>query len=151
MREDDPGVLLDAVEAWRDRARPLELILATCDAAASLGRRARAQEAVPMLETAAETARRCGAKRDAARVDHLLRAAGRPEARDSGPRVGWDAITPGEVSVLRLVVEGLSNAEIAERLSVSRRTVDSHLHHVYTKVGARSRVELSMEAANRFQ
>jgi DNA-binding CsgD family transcriptional regulator len=48
--------------------------------------------------------------------------------------------------VVDLVVAGHTNAEIASRLVMSRRTVESHLVHVYDKVGIRSRAEL-IEAA----
>jgi predicted ATPase/DNA-binding CsgD family transcriptional regulator/transcriptional regulator with XRE-family HTH domain len=50
-----------------------------------------------------------------------------------------------EIEVLRLIAQGLSNAQVAERLAVSPRTVDSHLHHIYGKLGISSR-----SAATRF-
>ena len=50
-----------------------------------------------------------------------------------------------EVEVLRLVAQGLSNAAVAERLFVSRRTVSTHLTSVYTKLGVATRA-----AATRF-
>jgi DNA-binding NarL/FixJ family response regulator len=45
-----------------------------------------------------------------------------------------------EVEVLRLVTEGLTDAEVAERLFVSRRTVSRHLRSIYNKLGIGSRV-----------
>ena len=45
--------------------------------------------------------------------------------------------------------EGLTNAEIGERLFISRRTVETHLSHVFGKVGVSSRVQLAAEAARR--
>jgi len=63
------------------------------------------------------------------------------------PASGWDALTPTERDVVRLVSEGLANKDIATRLFVSPRTVQSHLTHVYNKVGVSSRVQLAQEAA----
>jgi predicted ATPase/class 3 adenylate cyclase/DNA-binding CsgD family transcriptional regulator len=63
------------------------------------------------------------------------------------PASGWGALTPTELDVVRLVSEGLANNDIATRLFVSPRTVQSHLTHVYTKLGLTSRVQLAQEAA----
>lgn len=63
------------------------------------------------------------------------------------PGNGWGALTPTERDVVRLVAEGLANNDIATRLFVSPRTVQSHLTHVYNKLGVSSRVQLAQEAA----
>jgi predicted ATPase/class 3 adenylate cyclase/DNA-binding CsgD family transcriptional regulator len=63
------------------------------------------------------------------------------------PTTGWSALTPTEHDVVRLVTEGLANKDIATRLFVSPRTVQSHLTHVYNKLGVSSRVQLVQEAA----
>jgi DNA-binding CsgD family transcriptional regulator len=65
------------------------------------------------------------------------------------PTSGWASLTPAELDVVRLVSEGLPNNDIATRLFVSPRTVQSHLTHVYTKLGLTSRVQLAQEAARR--
>ena len=63
------------------------------------------------------------------------------------PTSGWDSLTPTERDVVRLVSEGLGNKDIATRLFVSPRTVQTHLTHVYAKLGVTSRVQLAQEAA----
>ena len=70
---------------------------------------------------------------------------GRGERRR--PTSGWESLTPTEHDVVRLVTEGLPNKDIAARLFISPRTVQSHLTHVYTKLGFTSRVQLVQEAA----
>jgi predicted ATPase/class 3 adenylate cyclase/DNA-binding CsgD family transcriptional regulator len=63
------------------------------------------------------------------------------------PASGWASLTPTERDVVRLVSDGLANKDIATRLFVSPRTVQTHLTHVYTKLGLTSRVQLVQEAA----
>lgn len=71
------------------------------------------------------------------------------QRRGGRPSCGWDALTDTEVRVVRLVTEGYSNPEIAERMFISRRTVQTHVSHVLAKVGVRSRVELATHAIRR--
>ena len=65
------------------------------------------------------------------------------------PASGWASLTPTEHDVVKLVSAGLANKDIATRLFVSPRTVETHLTHVYTKLGISSRVQLAQEAARR--
>ncbi|MGE5601962.1 MAG: LuxR C-terminal-related transcriptional regulator [Nitrososphaerales archaeon] len=60
-----------------------------------------------------------------------------PAAR--GATGGPDALTPREMEVLRLVADGLTNREVAERLVVTPRTVNAHLTSIYAKAGVTSR------------
>ncbi|HMG63133.1 MAG TPA: LuxR C-terminal-related transcriptional regulator, partial [Streptosporangiaceae bacterium] len=72
-------------------------------------------------------------------------------SRASLPRthhVGWPALTEGEWRVVTLAAQGHTNAEIASRLFLSRYTVETHLKHVFAKLGLRSRAELAAMAAS---
>jgi DNA-binding NarL/FixJ family response regulator len=69
-----------------------------------------------------------------ARLRGLLRRAGRPEAAAS-------TLTRRELEVLRLLADGLDQAEIAERLVISPKTVGTHIERILAKLGAHSRAE----------
>lgn len=56
------------------------------------------------------------------------------------------ALTPRELEAVHLVVEGLSNREIAERLSISARTVQSHLEAAMAKTATKTRTQLAVAA-----
>ena len=80
-------------------------------------------------------------------TDEAIAYAQRGRGQRKRPASGWASLTPTERDVVRLVSEGLGNNDIAGRLFVSPRTVQTHLTHVYNKLGLRSRVQLAQEAA----
>ncbi|VBA42617.1 Putative HTH-type transcriptional regulator [Mycobacterium attenuatum] len=80
-------------------------------------------------------------------TDEAIGYAQRGRGERRRPSTGWASLTPAELDVVRLVGNGLSNNDIASRLFVSPRTVQSHLTHVYTKLGVTSRVQLAQQAA----
>jgi len=57
---------------------------------------------------------------------------------------GADALTPAELRIARLVASGLSNRQIAERLYLSGKTIETHLSHVYRKLDVTSRTQLAL-------
>jgi predicted ATPase/class 3 adenylate cyclase/DNA-binding CsgD family transcriptional regulator len=79
-------------------------------------------------------------------TDEAIAYAQRGRGERKRPSSGWDSLTPTELDVVRLVAEGIPNKDIATRLFVSPRTVQSHLRHVYNKLGLTSRVQLAQEA-----
>jgi DNA-binding CsgD family transcriptional regulator len=87
------------------------------------------------------------AKGAALSVEEAIAYAQRGRGERKRPTSGWESLTPTEGDVVRLVSEGLANNDIATRLFVSPRTVQTHVTHVYTKLGLTSRVQLVQEAA----
>jgi predicted ATPase/class 3 adenylate cyclase/DNA-binding CsgD family transcriptional regulator len=82
-------------------------------------------------------------------MDEAVAYAQRGRGERRRPATGWDSLTPTELAVVRLLAEGLGNKDIAGRLFISPRTVQSHLRHVYHKLGMTSRVQLAQEATHR--
>jgi DNA-binding CsgD family transcriptional regulator len=82
-------------------------------------------------------------------TDEAIAYARRGRGERKRPPSGWDSLTPTERDVVRLVSEGLGNKDIGDRLFVSPRTVQTHLTHVYAKLGLTSRMQLAQEASRR--
>ena len=104
-----------------------------------------------MLRSALETFGGVDAPAAAARVRTQLRASG-ARGVPRGPRpstVESGGLTPRQVEVLRLLSEGLTNADIAAELVISRRTVDHHVSAVLARLGAANRVEAASLARAR--
>ncbi|HEY7101936.1 MAG TPA: AAA family ATPase [Mycobacteriales bacterium] len=122
----------DAAEGWERLGSPYERALALVRG----GERDRLTEAVSILDG-------IGATAAAARVRGLLRARGWSAPR--GPRSSTvshpSGLTVREAEVLALVSEGLTDAAIAARLVLSRRTVEHHVASILAKLGVASRQE----------
>jgi DNA-binding CsgD family transcriptional regulator len=105
-----------------------------------LRREGRRVDARDQLRTALEMFARIGAEAFALRAEGELLATGeRVRKRSAETR---EQLTAQEVQIARLARDGLSNHDIAERLFISRGTVEYHLHKVFTKLGISSRSEL---------
>jgi DNA-binding CsgD family transcriptional regulator len=90
---------------------------------------------------------RLGAKPWAERAREELRAVG--ERSNLPVADAWDALSPQEVQIASMVIQGLTNREVGERLFISYRTVGSHLYRMFPKLGISSRTELLRLAAER--
>lgn len=118
---------LECSEAHLQRARSL------VELGAALRRHHRRAEAREPLLKGMDLAYRCGAPRLVDRATVELRAAGARPRRIV--RTGADALTASEARVGSLAARGRSNAEIAQELYVSLKTVETHLSHAYSKLG----------------
>ncbi len=150
LLDDDHERALAAVQAYRGDPRSLVRAAAFEDAGRLLPERAK-DEAVGYLDEALRLQSAAGAERDAARVRRLLRDYGAQRAggRPDPAAAHWPELTTSELAVVRLVVRGATDREVAQRLYISAHTVNSHLRHVFAKLGIRSRVELARRAGER--
>jgi DNA-binding CsgD family transcriptional regulator len=131
-----------AVELFSELGLALEAARARVALARSLASHAPAASVVE-ARTALETFEHLGATRDTDSAAALLRELGAP-AR-SFPR-GSGALTKRETEVLSLLSEGCSNAEIAKRFYISRRTAEHHVAGILSKLGLRNRAEAAAYA-----
>lgn len=102
--------------------------------------------AVAALEEALEVFGRLEAAPADTRCRARLRRLGVHKGiRGQRPRAatGWEALTRTERRVVALLAEGLTNREIAERLFISSRTVETHVSHAFRKLRVSSRTELA--------
>jgi DNA-binding CsgD family transcriptional regulator len=146
MVEGDVEPMLEAVAVARETPLMVEHTGACEDAARLLAWSGRPDEAVALLAEALERHERAGAEAWAGRVRAQLRALGvRPGRRGSRgrPVSGWGSLTATERAVSRLVAGGLTNGAVARQLYVSPHTVNTHLRHVFAKLGVSNRVALA--------
>ncbi len=145
LLDHNPKELAEAVALYEDGPRPLAYAAALEDLGVATVDGGDTDEAVEVFGRALEVYAQAGAAWDAGRVRGRLRALGvrRRLVPAQRPGRGWAAMTDSELAVARLVAQGLTNREVAERLFVSQHTVSGHLRHVFAKLDINSRVELT--------
>ena len=152
LLEHDTDGLLTAAERYADAGRPLLSAKALEAAATEFLRGEDRDQARAAFIRAVEVYTSLGAAADVSRLQASFRAHGirrGPHAKHRQARSGWDSLTATETKVAALVVEGLSNPEIATKLLLSRRTVATHVSHILRKLGVNSRIDIAREAALR--
>jgi len=138
--------MIEAVALARRAPLLVEHAGACEDAARLLAQGGRRDEAAALLAEALERYEQAGAGAWARRVRAQLRAVGvRPGPRGSRdrPAGGWESLTGTERAVSLLVAQGLTNGAVARRLYISPHTVNTHLRHVFAKLGVPNRVALA--------
>jgi ATP/maltotriose-dependent transcriptional regulator MalT len=129
-----------------DLGAPIEASLSRLLAGRALARAGRSEAATVELERAAAELHACGAERYCAEAEQELRKLGSRIRRRTRPGVdgaGIEALTGRELEVARLVVDRNTNPQIAARLFLSTKTVETHLRNIFRKLGVANRVELA--------
>ena len=135
-----PGMSgIELQQAMRERGIPLPIVFITAHGDVATARAAFRADAIDFLEKpfddrAALAAVDAGLARERARLE----AGGRDERR----RRGLETLTDRERAVAQLLVQGLHNRDVAERLRISPRTVEVHKARIMAKLGTRNLVEL---------
>jgi ATP/maltotriose-dependent transcriptional regulator MalT len=131
------GEAVETLASTRARVHHAEALL---EHGAALRRANFRKDAREPLREALELAHRCGARplEERARVE-LAATGARPR---KAVFTGVESLTPSELRVARMAAEGMTNREIAQALTVTGKTVETHLRHVYQKLDLASRTEL---------
>jgi DNA-binding CsgD family transcriptional regulator len=131
----------EALRLHRGQPNPLDQARTRLNLGEHLRRTGRRAAARPHLRSAMEVFDSLGARLLADRAAGELRASGEVARRRPAGAVG--DLTPRERQVARLAAAGASNGEVAARLFLSQKTVEYHLHKVFTKLGVTSRTVLA--------
>ena len=150
LLESDPASLREAVAHYRQAGPAGQLPTALEDLAVVSAERGEEDEARAALNEAVSLYEGLQARWDIRRAESRLRSCGiRRAVRGPRPQraaFGWEALTPTEMKIAALVARGDSTSDIARSLFLSRRTVQAHISHILTKLGAKRRVEIVREA-----
>ncbi len=150
LANDNPELLAAAAQSFRQAGWPLFEAQALEETAVALARGGHVPKAREALRDALEIFDRLEATWDIARVTSRMREYGirvGVRGRRQRPKHGWNALTATEQQVALQVAKGLSNADIAARMYLSRRTIQTHVSSILAKLGMSSRVQVAIEAA----
>jgi DNA-binding CsgD family transcriptional regulator len=135
------GHFEEALRLHADAELPFEHARTRLFYGEQLRRSRRRSDARPHLRAALAAFERLGATPWAERARGELRATGETARKREASTL--DQLTPQELQIARFVSEGATNREVASKLFLSPRTVEYHLHKVFTKLGIASRGELA--------
>ncbi|SMD07870.1 BTAD domain-containing putative transcriptional regulator [Kibdelosporangium aridum] len=141
----DPEPALVAVDHYRSVGRPVEHAVALEDAAVLLAARDARTAATDAYGEALRIYLELGANWDRARAKSRMSQFGIREPMHAVPGVGgsdWETLSAAEQQIAAMVANGLSNPEIATRMSLPRRIVQAHVGQIMAKLGVGSRSEI---------
>lgn len=135
--------LMDAIPLWEDRGRIWEALWARLDLAAANLRSNRYADAMTLVREVREAARAMGSEPLLTRAGQLERT-----AKGRGAEVeAWHPLTVREFEVAQLITAGMTNAELADELSISPKTASAHVEHILAKLGVSRRAEIAAWAS----
>ena len=160
VRDEEVGAWAAAVAACRPMNEPLPLAYTLLRNAEALTAHGDSEAASASASEALGLARSMGAAPLLDDVQALIRRArlrpaengaadGLPPGESIPDELSRLGLTTREVEVLRLVADGLSNSQIAERLFISRKTASVHVSNILSKLGVATRVEAAAMAHRR--
>ncbi len=147
----DGDLLIESCNNMRSVDRPLLLALAVEEAGRVVAC-SEPSDGIVFLKEARDLWSKAGAVAKVRGVDAELRrlgVRGPYRGRSNRPRRGWDALTDTEARVADLVAEGLTYRAIGERLFISKRTVETHVAHLFEKLNVSSRAEVAAQVSLR--
>jgi DNA-binding CsgD family transcriptional regulator/tetratricopeptide (TPR) repeat protein len=133
-----------AIAGWEVRGRCWEVLWGRLDLAAAHLRSSRFVDAMHLLDAVRAAARPMGAAPLLLRADQLTRAA-KGRGAEQEP---WHPLTTREFEVARKIAEGLTNAQLADELSIAPKTASSHVEHILAKLGVSRRAEIAAWATS---
>ncbi|MEV6816531.1 LuxR C-terminal-related transcriptional regulator, partial [Micromonospora sp. NPDC051296] len=148
MLDDDVDGLLAQSELCQQYGWMPSRAFALEEAAVRLARSGQVKAARSALTTAVRLYSEMDAAWRIRRADARLRPLGvrrGPGGVRQRATHGWAALTKSEQRIVRMIAEGKSNPDIAAELYLSRNTVQTHVSHILTKLGMRSRIEVVRE------
>jgi DNA-binding CsgD family transcriptional regulator len=149
--ENDEQELSKIAELYKTHGWPLHAGAALEEAAVRAAQTGDIAHARATLTKAVRTYATLGAEWDIRRAENRLRTLGvrrGPRSTRTRQTTGWAALTTSELKIAKLVGHGWSNPDIATELSLSRRTVQTHVSNILGKLQLHSRLDVVRELAN---
>jgi DNA-binding CsgD family transcriptional regulator len=133
------AALGEAIRLWDERGRRWEGLWARLDLAAADLRANRYVEAMSLVREVRDAATAMGSDPLLARAEQIERV-----AKGRGTEVeSWHPLTVREFEVAQLIAAGMTNAELADALSISPKTASAHVEHILAKLGVARRTEIA--------
>jgi DNA-binding CsgD family transcriptional regulator/tetratricopeptide (TPR) repeat protein len=131
--------LESAVTSWDERGHRVQALWARLDLAAANLRSSKFVDTMNLVTEVRAAATELGSAPLLARADQLARTA-KGRGTEQEP---WHPLTTREFEVARKIAEGMTNAELADELSISPKTASSHVEHILAKLGVSRRAEIA--------